>query len=166
MNHCTDYCTSETTMPKTAEKGWSKPGAFTWLRLSVSFSIFGCAGVSVAAQAFLRLQYAASHWGGFSSQSPTSRAHGLQQSWYMVLVAPRQVGSSWIRDPIRVSCVGRWIPYHRASREALSGCKRTLGKAKQELGGGRWGGGWGILNPESTSLDSGCEQGCHTVKCL
>ena len=21
MNHCTDYCTSETTMPKTAEKG-------------------------------------------------------------------------------------------------------------------------------------------------
>ena len=44
--------------------------------------------------------------------------------------------------------------------------KRTLGKAKQELGGGRWGGGWRILNPGPRSLDSGCEQACHTVKCL
>ena len=29
------------------------------------------------------------------------------------------MGSSWIRDGTRVSCIGRWILYHRATREAL-----------------------------------------------
>ena len=28
------------------------------------------------------------------------------------------VGSSWIRDGTHVSCIGRWILYHRATREA------------------------------------------------
>ena len=33
------------------------------------------------------------------------------------LVAPQHVASSWIRDRTRVSCIGRWIPYHWATRE-------------------------------------------------
>ena len=34
------------------------------------------------------------------------------------LVALQHVGSSWTRDWIHVSCIGRWILYHRAMREA------------------------------------------------
>ena len=36
----------------------------------------------------------------------------------MGLTALQHVGSSWIRDWICVSCTGRWIPYHWATREA------------------------------------------------
>ena len=36
----------------------------------------------------------------------------------MGLVALRHVGSSWIRDRTRVSCIGGWILYHWAIREA------------------------------------------------
>ena len=36
------------------------------------------------------------------------------------LVAPGRVGSSWIRDQTRVSCIGRWILYHWAPGEALN----------------------------------------------
>ena len=42
---------------------------------------------------------------------------GLVASWH---VAPWHVGSSWTRDRTCVSCIGRWILYHRATREALS----------------------------------------------
>ena len=35
------------------------------------------------------------------------------------LVAPRQVGSSEVRDRTCVSCIDRWVLYHRATREAL-----------------------------------------------
>ena len=37
----------------------------------------------------------------------------------MGLVAPQHVGSSRIRDQTHVSCIGRWIHYHWATREAL-----------------------------------------------
>ena len=36
----------------------------------------------------------------------------------MALVTPWHVGSSWIRDQTPISCVGRWILYHWATREA------------------------------------------------
>ena len=35
----------------------------------------------------------------------------------MVLVAPRHVGSSWIRDQTHFSHIGRRIPYHWATKE-------------------------------------------------
>ena len=35
------------------------------------------------------------------------------------LVVPRHVGSPWIRDRTHVSCIGRWILYRGATREAL-----------------------------------------------
>ena len=37
----------------------------------------------------------------------------------MGLAAPWHVGSSWIRDWTHVSCTGKWILYHLATREAL-----------------------------------------------
>ena len=68
-----------------------------------------------------------------------SRSHGLQQLrpvgsglvvprlcaqaprlWCVGLVASRQMGSSCIRDGVHVSCTGRQILYHWATREALS----------------------------------------------
>ena len=36
----------------------------------------------------------------------------------MGLVALRHMGSSWARDGTHVSCIGRWIIYHWAIREA------------------------------------------------
>ena len=36
----------------------------------------------------------------------------------MGLVAPLHVGSSPIRDQTHISCIGRWMPYHWATREA------------------------------------------------
>ena len=55
-----------------------------------------------------------------SLQLPGSRAQAWYL-WYPGLVAARPVGSCWIRDrTARVSCIGRWILYHRATREALS----------------------------------------------
>ena len=49
---------------------------------------------------------------------PGSRVQA-QQLWRTGLVAPWQVGSSWIRDRTRVSCIGRQILYHWATREGL-----------------------------------------------
>ena len=40
-----------------------------------------------------------------------------QQLWSVGLVAPRHVGSSRTRDRTHVSCIGRQILNHRASRE-------------------------------------------------
>ena len=42
-----------------------------------------------------------------------------QQLWSTGLVAPKYVGSSLIRDQTCVSCIGRRILYHWATREAL-----------------------------------------------
>ena len=42
-----------------------------------------------------------------------------RQLWCTGLVAPQHVGSSRTRDRTRVSCIGRWILYHRATRKTL-----------------------------------------------
>ena len=47
-----------------------------------------------------------------------SRAQ-IQQWWHTSLVAPRHVGSSQIRDPSRVSCIGWQVLYHWATWETL-----------------------------------------------
>ena len=39
--------------------------------------------------------------------------------WHKGLVSLWYVGSSWIRDQTCVFCIGRWILYHWATREAL-----------------------------------------------
>ena len=39
---------------------------------------------------------------------------------------PFSRGSSWLRDWIHVSCIGRWVLYHWATREALSDDGLTL----------------------------------------
>ena len=45
---------------------------------------------------------------------------GKQGLGHMGLVVPRYVGSLWVRDRTCVSCVGRWILYHLATRDALN----------------------------------------------
>ena len=42
-----------------------------------------------------------------------------QWLWRMGLVAPQHVGSSWTRARTHVSCIGRRILNHWATREAL-----------------------------------------------
>ena len=42
-----------------------------------------------------------------------------QQLWWVGLLAPQSVGSSQTRVWTHVSCMGRQIPYHCATREAL-----------------------------------------------
>ena len=55
----------------------------------------------------------------FFFYSTGSRAQALQL-WHRGLAAPQHVGSSPIRDWTRVSCIGRWFPYHRATRKVHS----------------------------------------------
>ena len=99
---------------------------FLWLR---------CAGAA------LQCSVQASHCGSFLVQSRGSRVHGFTscsrwaqwlwllgsrvQAQYLQrtgLVALQHVGSSWTRDWTSVSCVGRWILYHWATREAPVWC--------------------------------------------
>ena len=50
---------------------------------------------------------------------PSSSIHGIPQARILEWVAiPFSRGCSWLRDWTRVSCMGRWILYHWASREA------------------------------------------------
>ena len=46
-----------------------------------------------------------------------SRVSGLQELWYMGLVASQYMGASWIRDQTRVPCIGRQILNHWTTRE-------------------------------------------------
>ena len=39
--------------------------------------------------------------------------------WYTSLDASQHVGSSWIRDQTHVSCTGKWVLYHWATKKAL-----------------------------------------------
>ena len=76
----------------------------------------------------------ASHCGGFSCcgaqalgpaglsswrhVSSVVEEHGLKSTGSVVVVHRLSVGSSWIRDRTRVSCVGKWILFHWAAWEA------------------------------------------------
>ena len=89
--------------------------------------IFGCVGSSFLCEGFLQLRQAgatlhrgarASHYRGLSccgAQAPDAQA---QQSWLTGPAAPRHVGSSQTRAWTRVSCIGRQILNHCATREA------------------------------------------------
>ena len=49
---------------------------------------------------------------------PGSSVHGILQARILQQVAVSfSRGSSWPRDRISISCIGRWILYHRATRE-------------------------------------------------
>ena len=50
---------------------------------------------------------------------PGSSVHGISQARMLELVAfffSRE--SSWVRDRTHISCIGRWVLYHWATREA------------------------------------------------
>ena len=81
--------------------------------------IFGCIGSSgkqgllfVAVPTGLPLLWP------LSLRSSSSRAQA-QQLWHVGLVAPRHVGSSQTRAWTCVPCIGRQIPNHCTTREAL-----------------------------------------------
>ena len=100
--------------------------------------LFGCAGPSLLSGLFSGSGAPPSHCGGFSCgralglwllgfSSHSTWAHQLQllgsraqaqKLWHMGLVAPWHLESSWIRDLICVSCIGRQILYHWTTREA------------------------------------------------
>ena len=56
-------------------------------------------------------------WAWLWSQGSRTQAQYL---WHTDLAVPQDVGSSWIRNQTRVSCIGRQILYHQATRAALS----------------------------------------------
>ena len=95
------------------------------LRLFVYLFIYDFAGPLLLVSGFLRLWRVgaplgcsvwASHRGGLSlpHAAPTLCCKGL--------VAPRHVGSSWVRDRPRIPFIGRRILIHCVTREALHFC--------------------------------------------
>ena len=97
--------------------------AFLWLQGEGATLQLRCTGFSL--QGLLSLWSAGSGALGLQRlrrvvstvAAPGSRAQA-QQLLRTGLVAPRHVGSSWIRDGTCASCFGSQIPYHRATREA------------------------------------------------
>ena len=58
---------------------------------------------------------------------PGSSVHGILQARILEWVAmPFSKGSSWFRDRTHVSCISRWILYHRATWEAQEQISSTL----------------------------------------
>ena len=58
---------------------------------------------------------------------PGSSVHEISQTRILEWVAiPFSTGSTQPRDWTRVSCIGRWILYHWATREALLKCLLSL----------------------------------------
>ena len=108
--------------------------------------IFGCVGSSFLCEGFLQLWQAgatlhrgarASHCRGLSccgAEAPDAQA---QQLWLTGPAAPRHVGSSQTRARTHVSCIGRPILNHCATREALLttslGSSQLKGKIKTNL---------------------------------
>ena len=130
-------------IPQYKIKRWKFGGGmhvfrFTLKNNNFNLFIFGCARsallrrLSVAAES---RGHSSRQWEGLSPQwlllllSTGSRAFGLQylqlpgsraqarELRCTGLVTSRHVGSSWIRDQTRVSCIGRQIPHHWATRE-------------------------------------------------
>ena len=100
---------------------------FKFIYLFIYLFIYGCVESSFLYEGFLQLRQVgatlhrgarASHYRGLSccgAQAPDAQA---QQPWLTGLVAPRHVGSSQTRAWTRVSCIGRQILNHCATREA------------------------------------------------
>ena len=90
---------------------------FSLVAVSSGCSSWQCGGLSL--QWLLLWQGAGPRaWGLQQLQFLGSRAQA-QRLWHTGLVAPRYVESFWARDRTCVSCIGRWILHHSATREAL-----------------------------------------------
>ena len=92
-----------------------------WLSLvaaSGGYSLLRCAGFSLSW--LLLLQNMGSRHVGFSNCGTQALEHRLSSCGARGLVASRHVGSSQARGRTRVSCIGRWILNHCATREAPS----------------------------------------------
>ena len=88
-------------------------GGFLWL-WCMGFSLLGfscCRARALGTWALVVATYALSSCG---SQT-RAQAHYL---WHRDFVASQHVGSSWTRDQTSISCIGRQILYHWATREA------------------------------------------------
>ena len=105
--------------------------------------LFGCAGSSLLWELFSSCnEPGATLWLrciGFSlrwllSWHTGSRAQA-QQSWSIGLVAPQHVGSSQIKNWTLVSCTGRWILYHWATREAQEMLREGPGYQLRSISG-------------------------------
>ena len=77
--------------------------------LCCSARVSHCSGFSCGAWDLMHMGFSSGSWA----------LPQAQQLWLKGLVALQPVRSSWTRDGNCVSCLGRQILYHRATREAL-----------------------------------------------
>ena len=103
---------------------WCFVGLFFIFHFLAVLGLHCCAGFSLVAVLRLVIMVAslvAEHGPkGERAQElllPGSRAQA-QYLWCVSLVALLYIGSFWTRDRTHVSCTGRWIRYHSATREA------------------------------------------------
>ena len=88
---------------------------------------------------------------------PGSSVHGISQArileWVAILFSR---GPSWPRDQICISCIGRWILYHWATREALRYLNSQAWKGGHGGGEGRW-----VMPGFSDSIPHGADGSCE-----
>ena len=106
--------------------GWIFPRRLFNLFLKVLikkkiYLIFGCAGSSLLRRLFSSCGWRTSHMVASLIAELSSRVLRLQYLWHRGLVTSRPVGSSWTRIGSHVSCLGRGILNHWATREAPRG---------------------------------------------
>ena len=78
---------------------------------SKSKGVHGCFCCSVA-------QSSPTLWNPMDCSPPGFSVHGILQARTLEWVAiPFSRGSSWPRDQTCISCIGRWVLYHSATRE-------------------------------------------------
>ena len=67
------------------------------------------------------------------------RVRGVARVRHDLATKPLHVGSSWTRDWTRVSCIGRWIFYHWATRETPARCSDAPSSEDRYSMMGFWG---------------------------
>ena len=97
---------------------WAFTAAWTFLQFGEWGLLSSCRAWASHCSGFVCCRAWALGWEGFSSWGSQTLEHRFSRLWCMGLVAPRHMGSSWSTDGTNVSCIGRWILYHWATREA------------------------------------------------
>ena len=113
----------------------AKNSLLAFFFFNIYLFIFGCAGLCCCTQASSscskqKILSSCGAWASHCIDFSCCRAQALGSVGFincsvwiqclqpMGLVAPRQVESSWTRDPTHVPCIGRWTSNHGSTREA------------------------------------------------
>ena len=99
--------------------------------------------------------------------APGSSVHGISSARILVWVAISfSRGSAWPRDPAFISCIGRWVLYHWATRKpAVALRKQQIQPSALAVTWSQdFGGGWSAVFPDLSLIFSFCIVLCLKIQ--